>query len=123
MSQEERRDQILKTREENKRTADRIEQGTVYHEPVTVWFTDRTQHPVEVHAINGRQFREACRKAGIVPDPEIIKKPEKLLDSLDFLGALAEVATESGTVEKLLGVEEEAKIAIKAFELMSPPKN
>ena len=115
-------EKFRKARVENQRTAIRVEEGTAYHEPVTVWFTDRKEHTVEVYAISGKQFREAARKAGI--DPGGLVKPEKLLDNLDFIAAIAEVATRDPTIsEKLLSVNEDGNIALKVLEFMQPPKN
>jgi len=141
---EKKTDPYEKVRVENQRTAARVEEGTAYHEPVTVWFTDRKEHTVEVHAISGKQFREAAKKAGINigdlmeekkdewgkpilgPDREPIKevKIDKVMLCLDMLGYIAEAATRDPTItDKLLTVDEEGKIALKAFELQRPPKN
>lgn len=122
MSQEERRKEVQKTREENQRTAQKIELGTAYTESIKVWFVDRQEHEVAVHAVSGGQFRAACRKAGITPTPEALKDKTKLLDSMDFLAALAEAATSPDIVSQLLGIDEEAKVAMKAMELIKPPK-
>lgn len=157
------REAILKTREENRRTAQRIEQGTAYHEPVEVYFTDRAKHTIEVYAISEREFAEACKKAGTTPEvfqghPEVMKamavyndavtqhgpeseearetakalvdvqkenprKPEQVIDSLQLQLALVEISThDPDMTNKLLGNHEASKIAIKAFELMKPPK-
>jgi hypothetical protein len=118
----ERREQILKAREENQRTAQKVELGTAYSETMKVWFVDRQQHEVAVHAVSGGQFRAACRKAGITPTPEALKDKAKLLDSMDFLAALAETATSPEIVSQLLGIDEEAKVALKAMELIKIPK-
>ena len=137
-------DPYEKVRVENQRTAARVEEGTAYHEPVTVWFTDRKEHMVEVYAISGKQFRSAANKAKVNigdlmeekkgpdgksvkgPDGEPIKevKLEKIMLCLDMLGYLAEEATGDPTItDRLLTVDEEGKIALKAFELQRPPKN
>ena len=122
MSEEEsRREQLLAVRDENKRTADRVEQGTAYHEPVTLWFTDRQEHVVDVYALSDKQLRGAIKKVGI--DPSSIGKPDKLLESLDFVAVIAEAATRDEQITEKLLVNEGAKIALKAFELMNPPKN
>jgi len=117
MSQE-----ALEVRKENPRTAARIEQGTAYHEPVEVYFTDRTKHTVQVYALSERQFAEACKKVGATPDD--FKKSEKVLDSQQLILAIAEAATGDPEIcGKLLGRSGASKIALKAFELMNPPKD
>jgi hypothetical protein len=63
---------------ETKKLAERIEQGTAYHEPVQVWFVDRTKHTVEVYALSEREFTDACKTAGttidvVVTAPEILQ--------------------------------------------------
>jgi hypothetical protein len=128
MKQEEREQAIEKVRTENQRTAVRVEQGIAYHETVTVWFTDRKQHQVEVYAISSKQFRDAARKAGVNPMDLVDEKGElrrqKLMESLDFAGALAEAGTHDPTItEKTLTPNEDGKIAGKVFDLMKEPKN
>lgn len=136
MSQEERNEIVSKVRAENQRTADRVEQGTTYHESVTVFFTDRKEHTVEVHPLSSKQFREAARKANLNigdlmeekqgKDGNVTRevKLDKIMLCLDMLGYMAEFATCDPTItDRLLTVDEEGKIALKAIELMSPPKN
>jgi hypothetical protein len=119
---EEENERVRKAQALTRPVAERIEQGTAYHEPVTVWFTDKKEHAVEVYALSSKQFREAARKAGVAPGN--LGNPEKLLDNLDFVAAIAEAATKDPTItERLLSVNEDGKIASKAFELMQPPKN
>jgi hypothetical protein len=119
---QDRRSDILKARKENQELAQKLELGTAYSETVKAWFVDRKVHDVAVHAVSGGQFRAACRKANITPTPDALKNPEKLLDSMDFLAALAEAATSPEIVSQLLGIDEEAKVAMKALELIKPPK-
>jgi len=121
MSQETRRQEILKTREENKNLAEKIELGVAYHESVEVYFTDRTKHSIEVHAISDGELLTACEKANA--NPMDLQKPEKFLDNLKLVMAIVEVSTRNPTLRDKLMVNEASKIAVKAFELMSPPKN
>lgn len=123
MSEEERREQLQKVREENQRTAARVERGTAYHETVKVYFTDRQEHAVEVYALSGRQFRAAYAKAGVNPTRGDLKNPERLLDSLAVIAAIAEAATSPEIVDQLLGPDQEAKVSIKATDLLKIPKN
>jgi hypothetical protein len=164
MSQEARREQILKVREENKQLAKRVEQGTTYSEPLEVYFTDHVKHTVQVYAMSEREFTEVCKKTGTTPDvfqtsPEVSNaqvkynamvaehgeeseeakealtnltdarqkhpmKSEHLIGSLEFVLAMADVSThDPDMTTKLLGNREASKIAVKAFQLMNPPKD
>jgi hypothetical protein len=114
---------VLARRAEKQGLADRIEQGTAYSEKVTVFFTDHAPHEVEVFAISAKQFRAACRRAGIVPDPAAVKDPAKMLSSLDLLGELAVEGTSAETCDQLLNIDEEAKVALKVMELIKVPKS
>lgn len=121
MSQEEKREAILKTRAEGQKTAERIELGTAYHESVEVYFTDRTKHTVEVYALSDGELIAACKKAG--SSPADFQKPDKLVDNMQLVAAVAEAATRDHDLRTKLLANEGAKIAIKAFELLKPPKN
>ncbi len=143
MSVEEKRDAILQARAENQRTAERVQLGTAYHEPVTVAFNDRSQQAVEVYALSGRQFREAIRSAKFNPnDLDRISKKMKAAAAAaakgeqapglsdeegekmwDFFLAVASAAVKDPpSIVDVISPGEEAKIAAKALEITTAPK-
>jgi hypothetical protein len=122
LSQEENRQEaILKTRAENQKLAERVELGTAYHEPVEVYYTDKSKHRVEVHALSDGELIAACEKAG--SSPADLQKPEKMIGNMQLVAAIAEIATRDPDLRNKLLANEGAKIALKAFELMKPPKD
>ncbi len=60
---EEEDERVAKGKAETRPIAERIEEGTARHEPVTVHFRDGKEHTVEVYAISTRQFRQAVKKS------------------------------------------------------------
>ena len=115
------REAILKIRDENRGIAAKVEQGIAYHEPVEVYYTDRSKHTLEVHALSDGELIAACKKAGA--SPADLQKPEKMIDNMQLVAAIAEIATRDPDIRNKLLANEGAKIAIKAFELMKPPKD
>jgi len=146
MSQEERDHrtptQIAADRE-NRKIAEKIELGTAYHESMTVRWTDRQEHVVEVYALSTRQFREAVKKSGLTSNQleKLSKLAQKLseqtkakkqLDDVDldrfdklqdFLAEVAALAVkEPADILSLLAPSEDLKIGAKALEITNPPK-
>lgn len=121
MSSDKRREEIVKAREAGQRNVNRVEEGTAYHESVKVLFTDRQPRTIEVYALSSKEFRVAAKAAGV--DPSMFGKPEKLLDSMDFIAALAQAATRDPDISDKILIDEESKLAIKAMELMRVPKD
>lgn len=121
MSQEEnRKEEILRVRAENQQTATRIEQGIAYHETVKVWFIDRTEHEVTVHALSSGQFYEAIHTAGV--------KAQKFSeinfeDNVSLSEKLVPMATHDPDIMKKLMLNEDAKIISKILEISQAPKN
>jgi hypothetical protein len=128
---------------ENRGILERIELGTAYHEPVTVRFTDRKDHVVEVYALSGRQFREALRKSGLtsnqldklgkltqkLSEQSKAKKPQEDVDLdrfdklQDFLAEVAAVAVKDpADILSYLAPAEDMKIGSKALEITNAPK-
>ena len=121
MSEEARRKEILELRAENPRTAARVEQGTAYHELVEVYFTDRAKHTVQVHALSEGELLDACKKAGSTTQD--LKDKEKAINNMELVVAVAEISTRDPEIRGKLLANQAAKIALKAFELMKPPKD
>jgi hypothetical protein len=128
---------------ENREIAERIELGTAYHESVTVRWTDRQQHTVEVYALNTRQFRDAVKKSGLTSNQleKLSKLAQKLseqtkdkktledvdldrFDKLqDFLSEVAAAAVKDPPdILAMLAPGEDLKIGAKALEITNPPK-
>ena len=133
MSQEER-ERVRKGREITEPLAERLEEGTVKHEPVTVWFRDGKEHTVEVYALSSGQFRKACRKANMnMRDMQEIGEEVKLTKTMsgpksdqawDFFQAIADAAVKepANIIDEWLLPNEEAKIATKVLQMSQPPK-
>lgn len=128
---------------ENRVIAEKIELGTAYHESVTVRWTDRQEHVVEVYALSTRQFREAVKKSGLTSNQldKLSKLAQKLseetkakkqledvdldrFDKLqDFLAEVAALAVKDPPdVLAMLAPGEDLKIGAKALEITNPPK-
>jgi hypothetical protein len=141
VSQEER-ERVLKAQAQTRPIAERIEEGTARHEPVSVCFMDGKERTVEVYALSSMQFRQATKKANmtLADLQEVGRKlaeyskareldqntpiPREMFgESWDFFQALAEMAvkTPSNILEHILP-NEEIKIASKAIEMSQPPK-
>jgi hypothetical protein len=100
--------------------AEQVEQGTAYHEPVEVYAVDRTKRTVQVHVLSDAEMLTACENANA--NPQDFKDPEKFTKNLKLVINVAEIAArEPGIGTKLLSGQA-SKIALKAFELMKPPK-
>ena len=128
---------------ENRVIAEKIELGTAYHESVTVRWTDRQQHVVEVYALNTRQFREAIKNSGLTSNQ--LDKLSKLAQQLaeqaktkniladvdldrfdklqDFLAEVAALAVKDPPdILAMLAPGEDLKVGAKALEITNPPK-
>jgi hypothetical protein len=142
MSQEER-ERVLKGQRQTRPIAERIEEGTARHEPVSVYFMDGKQRTVEVYALSSAQFRQATKKANMTladlqevgrkfeeskkareTDPNTPIPKEMFGESWDFFQSLAQLSVKDppNILEHILP-NEEIKIASKAIEMSQPPKN
>jgi hypothetical protein len=128
---------------ENRAIAEKIELGTAYHESMTVRWTDRQDHVVEVYALSTRQFRDAVKKSGLTSN-QLEKlsrlaqklseqtKAKKQLDDVDldrfdklqdFLAEIAAAAVKDPPdILAMLAPSEDLKIGAKALEITNPPK-
>jgi len=146
MSQEEtdhRTPRQLAADKENRAIAEKIELGTAYHESVTVRWTDRQEHTVEVYALNGRQFRDAVKNSGLTSNQldKLSKLAQKLSDQTkakktledidldrfdklqDFLAEIAAAAVKDPPdILSMLAPGEDLKVGAKALEITNPPK-
>jgi hypothetical protein len=141
MSKEER-ERVSRAQRETRPIAERIEEGTARHEPVSVCFMDGKERTVEVYALSSMQFRQATKKANMTLadlqevgrklqehkkarelDPNAPIPREMFGESWDFFQSLAEAAVKDppDVLERILP-NEEIKIATKAIELSQPPK-
>jgi hypothetical protein len=141
MSEEERK-RVAKAQRETRPIAERIEEGTARHEPVSVCFMDGKERTVEVWALSSMQFRQATKKANMTladlqevgsklqayrkereSDPTIPIPKEMFGESWDFFQTLAAAAVKDppDILEHILP-NEEIKIATKTIELSQPPK-
>ena len=137
---EKRKKEILEQRAENQRTAERLTEGTAYHEPVEVYFTDKQKHTVEVFMLSQKELREATRRARVkqvlldefgkeaadakLKGERFRPDEEKYEPVEDYFDAIVELAVkEPADILRNLAIGENAKIVAKAFEIMSPPKN
>ncbi len=119
MSQEEN-ERVLKGQRETRPIAQRIEQGTAYHETVKVWFIDRTEHEVTVHALSSGQFYEAIHMAGV----KVQNLSEiNFNDNITLSEKLIPMATGQPDILKKLMLNEDAKIIAKILEISQPPKS
>ena len=128
---------------ENRAIAERIELGTAYHESVTVRWTDRQEHVVEVYALSTRQFRDAVKKSGLTSNQldKLSKLAQKLSDQTkakktledvdldrfdklqDFLAEVAAAAVKDPPdILAMLAPGEDLKIGAKVLEITNPPK-
>lgn len=111
----EERDKVLKIRQENKRIADLIMQGTAKHEPVKVLGIDEQEHAIEVIAISDGNFAELLDSTGFnVSD---LDNKEKLAGNMKFLQKGAGLVTGVPDIAKALRPMESMKLILKSFEL------
>jgi hypothetical protein len=115
MSQEEKRQTILRIREENKRIYSLIVQGTAKHEPVEVEGIDRQKHTFEVFALSDGDLAELLSSTGV--ELKDIGKREKLAENTKFLVKGAGLATGVPDVGKALTQLDSLKLIMKAFEI------
>jgi hypothetical protein len=85
---------------ENRTIAEKIELGTAYHESMTVRWTDRQDHVVEVYALSTRQFREAVKKSGLTSNQ--LEKLSKLAQKLSEQTKANQKLIEQGKAPKQL---------------------
>lgn len=137
---EEQKKAVLEKRADSEKISRRIEQGTAYHETVEVYFTDHEKHSIDVYTLSTRQLRTIVEESKVKQseleklreDADKAKKEGRPFkpDSAQYGGAqvyfdmLAETAVKNPpNILALLAIGEESKIVIKAFELMSIPKD
>lgn len=112
---EEKKQEILARRVENRKLSEIIQQGTRCHESVSVKGIDGEEHTVEVYALSENEFRELFEGAGA--DPRDIGNRDKLVQNMKFLGNVAAKATRDEQICSVLMPNESAKIMMKAFEI------
>jgi hypothetical protein len=115
MSQETRREQILRVREENKKLAELIVQGTEYHEPVEVRGVDNQLHKFEVSPLSDADLTDLLTTTNV--DVKDLSNPDKLASNLQFLQKGAGIVTGVKDVAKALMPMESLKLILKSFEL------
>lgn len=115
MSTEERRKEILETRQAHAKLAEILVEGTHYFEPVTVKTIDRKEHAVDVYALCEKDLVGAFEEAGA--NLKDIGNQEKILSNLKLMGLLAARATKQADLVSFLMPLESAKIAVKALEI------
>jgi len=115
VSEEKRRAEILKAREENKRLAEMILQGTAYHEPVQVRGIDGQQHTFQVFPLSDGDLAALLASTGI--DLRDIGDREKLVSNLKFLQEAAALCTGVPDIGKALMPMESLRLILKSFEL------
>lgn len=115
MSQENRREAILKVREENKKLAELIAKGTTYHEPVEVKGVDNELHKFEVSPISDADLAELLQSTNV--DLKDIGNRDKLAENMQFLQKGAALVTGAPDVAKALMPMESLKLILKSFEL------
>jgi hypothetical protein len=113
--EEERRQEILKIREEHKRLSDVIVRGSDYHETMKVRGIDGQEYEIEVRPVNDEEFCTAAQAAGI-PVPEAGAKVD-FGSNLKLLAALAAVVSGDPKLGKVLVPLETSKIGAKVLEL------
>jgi hypothetical protein len=141
MSEEERK-RVVKAQRETRPIAERIEEGTARHEPVSVCFMDGKERTVEVYALSSAQFRQATKNANLTLadlqeigsnlqmfrkqreiNPNVPVPREMFGQSWDFFHSLAAAAVKDPPdILNHILPNEEIKIASKAIELSQPPK-
>jgi prolyl-tRNA synthetase len=104
---------------ENRQIAEKIEQGTAYHESMTVLFTDRKEHTIEVYAVSSGEFYEAVHGAEIKSKGGEINFAE----NVTLVEKLVPIATRDLGIMKKLMLNEDGKIMSKIMEISRPPKN
>jgi hypothetical protein len=114
MSQE-KREAILQTREQNKKLAELILQGTRYHEPVEVRGVDNQLHKFEVSPLSDADLTELLQSTNV--DMKDIGNRDKLAVNMQFLQKGAGLVTGVPDVAKALMPMESLKLILKSFEL------
>ena len=112
---EESRRRILKAREENKRIAQLIMEGTSHYEMVEVRGLDRQTHKFAVYPLSDGNLAELLNSTGV--DLEDIGNKNKLSSNMQFLQKGAALVTGVDDVGKVLMPLESLKLILKAFEL------
>jgi hypothetical protein len=115
MSQEEKREAVLRRREENKRTAELILKGTAKSEPVEVLCTDNQVHAYHVFALSDADVAELFESTGA--NMVDLKNPDKLAGNIKFLTKGAGLVTGIPDVAKTTTKMESMKLILKGFEL------
>jgi hypothetical protein len=115
MSQEEKREVILKVREENKKLAQLITQGTRYHEPVEVRGVDNQLHKFEVSPLSDADLAELLMSSNV--DLKDIGNRDKLASNMQFLQKGAGLVTGVPDVAGALMPLESLKLILRSFEL------
>jgi hypothetical protein len=115
MSQEEKREAILKAREENKKLAQLIMQGTRYHEPVEVRGVDSQLHKFEVSPLSDADLAELLTSSNV--DLKDIGNRDKLAANMQFLQKGAGLVTGVPDVAGALMPLESLKLILRSFEL------
>jgi len=115
MNQENRREAILEARAANKKLAELILKGTVYHEAVEVRGVDNSLHKFEVSPISDADLAELLQSTNV--DLKDIGNRDKLASNMQFLQKGAGLATGVPDVAKALMPMESLKLILKSFEL------
>lgn len=112
---EEERKQIMERRNANRKLCEIIEQGTRYHEPLKIRFTDGQEHEVEVYPFSGSEFRRILEAYGVQLTD--LGDRQKLTENMKFIEEVARLATgQENIAEDVLG-DGCAQIMMKCFEL------
>jgi hypothetical protein len=112
---EQQKKEILERRVENRKLSEIIQQGTRYHESVSVKGIDGEMHEVEVYALSENEFRELFEGAGA--DPRDIGNRDKLVQNMKFLESVAAKATRDEKICTVLMPNQSAEIMMKAFNI------
>jgi len=112
---EERRKEILETRQAHAKLAEILVEGTHYNEPVTVKTIDKKEHTVDVYALSEKGLVAAFEQAGA--NLKDIGDQEKIVSNLKLMGMLAAHAARQADLVGFLMPLESVKIALKALEI------
>lgn len=115
MSEEDKRQEGLRIREEHKRLSERIVLGTAHHETIRVLGMDGQEHDVVIRPVNDKEFVEACAAANIQLVPGTTSMD--LGSNMKLLAALAAVVTRDPKIAEVLAPFQSAKIGQKVLEL------